>query len=40
MAEVHAEEGSGAGSGFMMIILFAAALVGAVVFLDKVVLKD
>lgn len=39
-AAVHAEEGSGGGSGFMMIILFAAALVGAVVFLDKVVLKD
>ena len=44
-AEGHAaapaavEEGSG-GSGFMLVILFVVALVGAVVFLDKVVLKD
>ena len=44
-AEAHAtapaavEEGSG-GSGFMLVILFVIALVGAVVFLDKVVLKD
>ena len=35
----HVESESG-GSGFMLVILFVAALVGAVIFLDKVVLKD
>lgn len=35
-----AEASSEGGSGFMLIILFVVALVGAVVFLDKVVLKD
>ena len=35
-----AEAASEGGSGFMLIILFVVALVGAVVFLDKVVLKD
>lgn len=38
-AVAHAENESG-GSGFMTVILFVLALIGAVVFLDKVVLKD
>lgn len=38
-AQPHAENESG-GSGFMTVILFVLALIGAVVFLDKVVLKD
>ncbi len=39
-ADAQAEAASEGGSGFMLIILFVVALVGAVVFLDKVVLKD
>lgn len=38
-ADTQAAEGSG-GSGFILIVLFVAALIGAVIFLDKVVLKD
>ena len=39
-AEAQAAEGSGGGSSFILIALFVAALIGAVIFLDKVVLKD
>jgi len=35
-----AEEGSGGGMSFPMLILFVVALVGVVIALDKVVLKD
>lgn len=38
-AGAHAAEGSG-GSSFMLIVLFVAALIGVVILLDKVVLKD
>jgi hypothetical protein len=38
-ADAQATEGSG-GSSFILIVLFVAALIGAVIFLDKVVLKD
>lgn len=38
-ADPQAAEGSG-GSSLILIVLFVAALIGAVIFLDKVVLKD
>ena len=36
----HAEPASGGGGGFLGVILFIAALIGTVVFLDKTVLKS
>jgi hypothetical protein len=38
-ADAQSAEGSG-GSSFILIVLFVAALIGAVIFLDKVILKD
>ncbi len=39
-AASHAEPASGGGGGFLGVILFIAALIGTVIFLDKTVLKS